>query len=414
MSHLEEREEKVCLNCNAQLNGRYCHICGQENLEPKESFWHLLTHFVYDLTHFDGKFFSTLKYLLFRPGFLATEYLAGRRASYLHPIRMYVFASAIFFVVFFSFILKPEELGEKVVRNGKNGLSELKQTIKDSLSSTHDTITRAGLTEALAAMNKISTEKENIKDTIKDTAYQAKPRKTGDAYHYTPKQPLPVKDTLAGHALPAKKDTVKKAGDEDSDDDQPLDWKVQVKDGQEAETVAEYDSAQQKLPPNKRDGWFKRMLNHRNLELKHKYHGNNREMVKVLLEKFLHALPQMMFVSVPFVALVLQLLYFRRRKTYFYVNHVIFIIYVYIAAFVSLLVSFGLSALYDATKFAPFHWLHIIVIIYIFQYCLLAMRNFYKQGFVKSFFKYFILLFICSFVAAIIMTFFVFTSIMSI
>lgn len=351
---------------------------------------------------------------MFRPGFLATEYLAGRRASYLHPIRMYVFASAIFFVVFFSFVVKPEEVGEKVVHNGKNGFSELKQAIKDSLGSVHDSDTRAGLTEALAAMNKISTEKESGKATVKDSSYQAKPGKTGDAYHYAAKQPLPVKDTLAGHAQHAKKDTVKKAGDEDSDDDPPIDWKVHVKDGREAETVAEYDSAQQKLSPNKRDGWFTRMLNHKSLALKHKYHGNNREMVKVLLEKFLHAIPQMMFVSVPFVALVLQLLYIRRRKTYFYVNHVIFIIYVYIATFVSMLVSFGLSALYDATKFAPFNWLHIIVIIYIFLYCWLAMRNFYRQGYVKSFFKYFILLFICSFVAAIIMTFFVFTSIMSI
>jgi hypothetical protein len=413
VSHLEEREEKVCLNCNAQLNGRYCHICGQENLEPKESFWHLLTHFVYDVTHFDGKFFSTLKYLVFRPGFLATEYLAGKRASYLHPIRMYVFASAIFFVVFFSFIVKPEEVGDKVVHNGKHGFSELKQAIKDSLSSVHDSDTRAGLTEALAAMNKISAEKESGKVTVKDSTYQAKPGKTGEGYHYIPKQPLLVKDTLAGHAQPAKKDSVKKAGDED-DDDKASDWHVNVKDGQEAETAAEYDSAQQKLPPNKRDGWFTRMLNHRMLDIKHKYHGDRKEMVKVLLEKFLHAIPQMMFVSVPFVALVLQLLYIRRRKTYFYVNHVIFIIYVYIATFVSLLVSFGLSALYDATKFAPFSWLHIIVIIYIFLYCWLAMHNFYRQGYVKSFFKYFILLFICSFVAAIIMSFFVFTSIMSI
>ncbi len=414
MSHLEEREEKICLNCNAQLNGRYCHICGQENLEPKESFWHLLTHFVYDVTHFDGKFFSTLKYLLFRPGFLATEYLAGRRASYLHPIRMYVFASAIFFVVFFSFILKPEEVGEKVVHAEKNGFNELKQTIKDSLNSIHDSDTRAGLTEALAAMNKISAKKESSEDTVKDTGSKAKPGKPGEAYHYTPKQPLPVKDTLAGHNAPiAKKETVKKAADQD-DDDKDDNWHVNVKDSQGAETVAEYDSAQQKLPSNKRDGWFTRMLNRRMLEIKHKYHGDRKEMIKVLLEKFLHAIPQMMFVSVPFVALVLQLLYIRRRKTYFYVNHVIFIIYVYIATFVSMLVSFGLSALYDATKFAPFRWLHIIVIIYIFLYCLLAMHNFYKQGYIKSFFKYFLLLFICSFVAAFITTLFVFTSIMSI
>ena len=67
-----------------------------------ETFWGLLTHFVYDITHFDSKFFSTLKYLFAKPGFLSLEFLKGRRASYLHPIRMYVFTSALFFVIFFT------------------------------------------------------------------------------------------------------------------------------------------------------------------------------------------------------------------------------------------------------------------------------------------------------------------------
>ena len=108
MSHLKERREKNCLNCNAQLQGKYCHICGQENIEPKETVWHLVSHFFQDITHFDGKFFSTLKLLIFRPGFLSKEYVAGRRASYLNPIRMYVFTSDFFFLIFFT-IYNPEE-----------------------------------------------------------------------------------------------------------------------------------------------------------------------------------------------------------------------------------------------------------------------------------------------------------------
>ena len=100
VSNHQERKEKNCLNCNAEVAGRFCQICGQENIEPKESFWVLATHFLHDMTHFDGKFFSTLKFLLFKPGFLSKEYLKGRRTSYLHPIRMYVFTSAIFFLIF--------------------------------------------------------------------------------------------------------------------------------------------------------------------------------------------------------------------------------------------------------------------------------------------------------------------------
>ena len=38
MSHQKERVEKNCLNCNAEVQGRFCQVCGQENIETKESF----------------------------------------------------------------------------------------------------------------------------------------------------------------------------------------------------------------------------------------------------------------------------------------------------------------------------------------------------------------------------------------
>lgn len=102
MSHRKERSEKTCLNCNTQTVGRFCHICGQENVEPKETFGHLLRHFIEDLTHFDGKFFKTISLLFTKPGFLPAEYIKGRRASYLNPIRFYIFVSALFFLLLMS------------------------------------------------------------------------------------------------------------------------------------------------------------------------------------------------------------------------------------------------------------------------------------------------------------------------
>ena len=102
MSHIPERKEKDCLNCGTIVQGKYCHVCGQENVVPMETFWAMLTHFVYDITHFDGKFFSTLGILLRKPCFLSKEYMKGKRASYLNPVRMYIFTSAFFFLVFFA------------------------------------------------------------------------------------------------------------------------------------------------------------------------------------------------------------------------------------------------------------------------------------------------------------------------
>src|SRR5215813_13287861 len=109
VSHLKQRKEKNCLNCQTEVIGHYCHNCGQENLEPKETVWHLIQHFFNDITHFDGKFFETVKLLMWKPGFLSKEYMSGRRMSYLNPIRMYVFTSAIFFIFLFS-LKKPEDM----------------------------------------------------------------------------------------------------------------------------------------------------------------------------------------------------------------------------------------------------------------------------------------------------------------
>lgn len=121
MSNLSERKEKICLNCNAVVYGRFCHICGQENIEPREPFKHMLAHFVFDLFHFDGKFFVTMKSLLFKPGFLSQEHLKGRRADYLHPIRLYIFTSAFFFLFLFSF--NSNKIDDKQVSTPKDSVT---------------------------------------------------------------------------------------------------------------------------------------------------------------------------------------------------------------------------------------------------------------------------------------------------
>lgn len=102
MSHQPERKEKDCLNCGTIVLGRYCQNCGQENIVTHQNFWSLSKHFIYDIFHFDGKFFDTLKLLLFRSGFVATEYVEEKRVKYLDTIRIYLFTLALFVLVIFS------------------------------------------------------------------------------------------------------------------------------------------------------------------------------------------------------------------------------------------------------------------------------------------------------------------------
>lgn len=110
------RKEKNCLNCGYIVDKEYCSNCGQENLEAKESFWTFLTYLFRLNLALDGKFSVTLKNLIKRPGFVSREYMDGRRASYIHPIRMYLFFSFILFIAFFaSFNVKKLEINGRPI-----------------------------------------------------------------------------------------------------------------------------------------------------------------------------------------------------------------------------------------------------------------------------------------------------------
>lgn len=89
-----------CLNCGAELSGEYCHQCGQQKVHRHDfSLKHFFGHLLHEFTHLDSnKILKTLYALVFRPGSLTAEYLAGRKGSYINPIRIYLTFSALYFL----------------------------------------------------------------------------------------------------------------------------------------------------------------------------------------------------------------------------------------------------------------------------------------------------------------------------
>lgn len=88
-----------CANCGARLSGPYCSQCGQLHEHAIHSVWHFAREFFEDFTHADSRLLQTLRGLVFRPGFLTREFLEGRRARYLPPIRLYLVLSLVFFLI---------------------------------------------------------------------------------------------------------------------------------------------------------------------------------------------------------------------------------------------------------------------------------------------------------------------------
>lgn len=95
----KRRKSVTCSNCQYQFDGidNYCPNCGQENHSHHAPFKHIIIELIESLTHFDTKFFATVKALFLKPGLLTKDYIEDKRARYVPPVRLYIFVSFIFF-----------------------------------------------------------------------------------------------------------------------------------------------------------------------------------------------------------------------------------------------------------------------------------------------------------------------------
>lgn len=335
MSHTPQRKEKDCLNCGTIVQGKYCQNCGQENIVPHETFWHMVKHFLYDITHFDSKFFDSMKYLLLRPGFLPQEYIKGRRASYLNPVKKYVFTSAIFFLLFFSFFLKKDTISINV---------------SGPVSSDDKVLIKKFVEDELAK----DTGNMKWKDAlirINDTATALK-----------------YSDVAAFWS----KTTTMRFGNK-------------IYRG-----LAHYDSVQKILPAEEKDGWLRRIGIRKILQVNEKYKDDPRTAFNKLRDSVFHKLPYLLFVSLPLFALILKLLYFRHKDLY-YVDHGIFSIYHYIFTFILLLFVFAMDKLNNLVGWSFLETVMGLVFLSGGFYLYKSMRKFYKQKRAKTILKFLLL-----------------------
>lgn len=276
------------------MAGRYCQHCGQENLPPQESVWHFITHFINDITHFDGKFFQTLRLLLFKPGFLTKQYMLGRRVSYLNPIRMYLFTSFMFFLIFYS------------TYNAKFDVNVFASKEKSE---------------------SVSKENNNLSITFSNKKHKS---------------------------------------------------------------IAEYDSTVKTL--KNKPNWFAQKMKRKQISVQQKYGKNQAPFFVELLYSMFHQFPKMLFLSLPFIALLFQLLYIRHKEFYF-VIHGVFVIHFYIFVFIVTLVSMAIRELSGLLNWIWITYINYGIAFLLLFYLYKSMRNFYGQKRSKTIFKYLIFLF---------------------
>lgn len=93
---------KKCLNCGTQLNGEYCHNCGQHVTDHAMTVKNFILNYLDNTYLWDSQHFKTIWRLISRPGLLTKEYLAGKYVSQVHPLKLIMFL-LIVFITFFVF-----------------------------------------------------------------------------------------------------------------------------------------------------------------------------------------------------------------------------------------------------------------------------------------------------------------------
>jgi len=89
----------ICKNCGHQFSGNFCNQCGEKVYTEKDK---NLLHFVEEgfhfLTHFEGKFFTSLKAIFLRPGQLSLDFSNGIRKKYFKPLSFFLLLVVLYLI----------------------------------------------------------------------------------------------------------------------------------------------------------------------------------------------------------------------------------------------------------------------------------------------------------------------------
>ena len=88
-----------CPNCSATVHGPFCAQCGQETVITIPRWREFAHEYATQFVSLDGRLWRTLRLLLFQPGALTLEFIAGRRRRFVRPLPLYLSTSFLLFLL---------------------------------------------------------------------------------------------------------------------------------------------------------------------------------------------------------------------------------------------------------------------------------------------------------------------------
>jgi Protein of unknown function (DUF3667) len=348
-----------CENCGAPMAGAFCAQCGQAAVDYRRSFRHVIVDVLDSFLNWDSKFFGTIGLLVTRPWRLTNAFLAGQRVRYLHPARLYLLASILFFFAatygiksahFQAINLSPEGRAEiRTELEQENVAPEIRARVEQALGGKPvSPEKRAVLEEQL--------KNENLPKEARDAIQERLDH--GDIPSNTRAE---IEKAMKG-VPPEAREKVEQS----------------LRNASQRHTIFEADKNDQ---PNDVGDWLQKRSREKFGE-----HGTNMQLFLVTL---ISNLPYMMLACIPLFALVLKLLYIRRRI--FYIDHLVYAFHIhsfaYLMIMLNVLLTIGLNRVVPgavAGCIIALLWITFAVQIF------LSIRRVYKQGWFFSVLKFFV------------------------
>jgi hypothetical protein len=325
-----------CSNCGATKSGEFCAICGQNSRNYLRAAYRIVGDLLSETFEVDSRLFISLRHLILKPGFLSNEFSAGRRARYVSPARMYLVVSLIFF--FTLSVTQRDSIGLDAEGNPVD--------LSESLFSMEDVDSKEGLRAALEAAGE--SRRAELIDVLTEHGVDAS-RLEAEL------------ERLEAELAESVETTEQKAGETN-----------------ESEMT---DPAQE--APASRELKINLDLGEEDSELEARLEQKFKDMASRpadALEDFLENLPVMMFILLPFAAMLLKLAYPRR----FYSEHFVFALHLHSFYYLLLTVMLFLPEQADASTgsegSAVWEWVSNGLVMISVLYAFIALKSTYRQS----------------------------------
>ena len=377
------RKSDTCLNCNTPLKqeDNFCPCCGQENHDHKVPVTHLVFEVIESFVHVDTKMWNTLKATFTKPGKITAEYLEGKRARYVPPVKFYIFVSFIFFLLVGmqsddAVDMAYKNHAQKVITKELESYSIAKLQGKDVSYDNTDS-------------SKIGQIDLSFSDTSSYVAEMARLHQASTK-------------TLDSLLLDEEIDTTAKnrealrlALQKISGQAVVFDSIVRTKGFTKNSNLkfaskAEYEEFKKKLPlltndqldsvivaKGEKPGWLNRQLTRK----MGRFNYEDPEDVKQLIHAVLKSISLTMFIMMPLTAILLLFIFYRKK---YYYEHLIFSIHTHTVFFILFSLTLCIQQ-FISESFGEKCWGWVVLICLI--YLIISLKRVYKQGWGRTIFK---------------------------